>query len=256
MWLGESSYPTRQTLAEVNELQWIQYILDLASTTEEAIQLASEIQVNKFFAAVHYMVCDTNQECASFEYLNKELVINRQRVPTLTNNTYRSSINYISSYSGFGGNRSVPNGLGSQARFVRASSIAANLNNSSILATERDAFSILDSVASGPGGLRTQWQIVYQPESNRVSFQIPSMRGIKTIDTSRLNYDCASSDGSILDLRGDVLDQVQRWKLVDYNKNVHHKKIFDAGNRSLRNAFSRNQTQRVYRQIHARRCVN
>ncbi len=262
MWLSESTYPRTQSLPQLNELQWIQYILDMASTTVEAIQLSREVQVSKFSAAVHYMVCDTNQECASFEYVNRKLKINRQSIPTLTNNTYKSSSNYISNFDGFGGSNSIPTGNGSQARFVRASSIAANLSSgyrsTDFLAMERDAFGILDSVRSRQtsGGFASQWQIVYQPQQDRVSFKLAAIAGMKTLDTSQFDYDCATSQAKVLDLRGDVLTQIPKWTFVDYDQARHHKKIFGSGNISIGSPFPASSFNRIYNDLHSRSCQN
>ncbi len=258
MWMNSSKYPKQQTLPQVNELQWIQYILDLASSVDEAIELAEKIQVEKFFAPVHYMVCDLKKNCASFEYIDSELVITRQSVKTLTNNPYKDSFSHLSKFETFGGQQVDPQDLSLQRRFVRASFESRKpLKSYDTESTSNAAFRVLDLVYSNipAKNFASRWQLVYQPEETRVDFRIPLTQEVFSIDTSLFDYDCRSSDPIVFDLRGDVLEGVEKWKFVDYDRVIHHFLIFEAGNRSIGSPFSADMSKRVDKELHSRVCV-
>ena len=52
----------------VNEVQFVQYLLDQAATMEEAVTLAQAVRVTPVFAPLHYFVCDDSNACAALEY--------------------------------------------------------------------------------------------------------------------------------------------------------------------------------------------
>ncbi len=259
MWLDNSSYPAEKKLPQLNELQWIQYILDLASTTEEAISLAKKVQVLRFFAPVHYMVCDLQKQCASFEYLNKELVISRQSVQTLTNTPYKVSLASVQRFQKFGGIEADPQNLSAERRFVRASFGAQDLpQGTGVEDTTKQAFSVLDMVRVGTArnDFASRWQIVYQPAQNRIDFRIAHSQEVFTIDTSAFDFDCSSAKPVLFDLRGDVLGEEGRWRFVEYKPAVHHTMIFDSGNKSVGSLVPKQAYEAVYSGLHSRECLD
>jgi len=170
LWLNESDYPEANEKASLNELQWVQYILDNAENLAEAKALANSVRISAVYAAVHYLICDQQKKCGTFEYLNGELVVNsypRILAPTITNNTYAASETYLKKYLGFGGNKSLPTGFGSLDRFSRASILAKNFDRE----TQKNmnasdyALEVLDSVATGT---YSKWNIVYNQRENSI----------------------------------------------------------------------------------------
>lgn len=83
--------------ALLNELQWVQYNLDTSASVKAAIYQSSKIDILPLYTKVHYFVCD-QAECASFEYLNKNLVINRTQIklsPQAVSNSLKSTSSII-----------------------------------------------------------------------------------------------------------------------------------------------------------------
>ncbi|MBI4249187.1 MAG: hypothetical protein HY611_06770 [Elusimicrobia bacterium] len=98
--LAKRDFPTKKEGREaLNQLQWVQYILDMAGDLDEAKTLAEEkvyavphfsvVGVKAFdIDPVHYLVCDVNAECRIFEYKRKKLLVTKKRswdgLPTKT----------------------------------------------------------------------------------------------------------------------------------------------------------------------------
>ena len=258
MWLNQSTYPNQKVLPELNELQWIQYILDTSATTSEAVDQSEKVQVTKYFAPVHYLVCDRSKECASFEYVDGDLVVHENvDVQVLTNSTYDSSFSSLSKYSGFGGSQAIPRDSGSISRFVRAASNISKLPEQDADRSFSSAFDILKSVKSPwsiLNRLSTKWQIVYQIESSVVGFKLPHSSKVRYLYPSEQNYDC-SSQPLVLDMTGKVTGE-NDWKFQPFTQDLNMK-LLNVGNSSIGSPLSSTEIEIVHDYTKKqRRCIN
>ncbi len=190
MWLDGSEYPASSTLPALNELQWIQYLLDNAASVAEAVTLAQAVRISPVVAEVHYLACDLTGACASFEYVAKKLVIHegtKAPITVLTNDTYADSILSLKQYLGFGGSQALPKGIASLSRFARAAGQVQAFDPAKVASPIDYAFQTLASVEQ-PG--YTTWNIVYEPANHRVHFRTAGMPALKEIDTSKFDYSC------------------------------------------------------------------
>lgn len=203
MWLTSSIYPVVDARETVNELQWIQYMLDNYRSVPEMILNADRIRVARVAAPVHYLACDSSGSCATFEYINGKLVMHSRdtglTVPVLANNTYEDSVNELINYTGFGGNQAIPAGVSSLERFVRAASKLRGVVDVP-LAMKKQAFTILDSVVN-PAEEGTVWQIVYDLVSKQAHFKTRLQTAVKTVDLATLGGNCHDSPVQYLDLQ-------------------------------------------------------
>lgn len=218
MWLSGTRHPLlgarRPT---VNELQWIQYQLDLSATISEAVAAAHKLQVARVYADVHYLACDRQGACATFEYIKGELVVHQSKTlpaRVLTNSTYAASAASLKRHKGFGGKRAIPDGRGSLARFVRAASLARSGGKEPTVA---GAFKILKSVQQGA---YTKWQIVYESALGKVHFQMPGSK-VRSLKLKDLDFGC-KAPVQVMDLQGSILAGEQG--LVPY-KRAHNLKL-------------------------------
>jgi choloylglycine hydrolase len=181
MWLSGAGWPGRDDRPALNELQWIQYQLDMHATTHDVIAAADQIRVAPIHGEVHYMVCDASAECASFEYLEGDLVIHhgdQLEIPALTNHTYDQSLAYARAREGVPASK----GSGSLNRFHRAAEATVGVSS---LET---AWEVLKAVQWD----RTQWQIVYEPEALTVHFKTRGNRKIRSISLKSMPTSCGS----------------------------------------------------------------
>lgn len=198
LWLTDSDYPAlKANVPSVNESQWIQYLLDSAATTDEAVQLIEGLQVQMAFAPVHYTICDASADCATVEYVNKSLLIHRgATLPymALTNDTYDNSLTYLKDFTGFGGNKSLPATSESLDRFVIATSMAVNTPASADLV--KRSFEILTHVASED----QVWRVSYDLKNQKIRFTTVESTAITELDLSTLEFDCKKSSALFMDM--------------------------------------------------------
>jgi penicillin V acylase-like amidase (Ntn superfamily) len=175
LWLTSSLYPTAIIDKPIlNELQWIQYILDTSSNLTEAISQAEKVEISPLYAKVHYFVCDQT-ECATIEYLNHRIVITKTSFHVLTNSDYQSSVQNLKKYKGFGGNQTIPHSYDSNVRFANLAQITQTHFNPS----QADIMNGLDLVKSTTS---TQWQIIYNLNESKIYFRTKNFQSLKEID--------------------------------------------------------------------------
>jgi penicillin V acylase-like amidase (Ntn superfamily) len=190
MWLDSAAYGKTRTLPAVNELQWIQYQLDNFSTVAEVLPNLPMLRISRAYANVHFMICDKTGACATIEFLHGNPVVhsgNTLSVAALTNNVYAESLNFLKMFKGFGGSRPTPPGTGSLERFVRAALLLKKFSASPQDQAAAYAFRILKNVEQ-PG--LSQWNIVYDPHSNRVTFHTLHHFKNKSVELSKLDFSC------------------------------------------------------------------
>lgn len=205
MWLAGSQTPGLDLRPTVNELQWIQYVLDGFATTAEIVSMADKIRVSKVYADVHYLVCDATGDCATFEYLKGKLVIHtggNLPVPTLANNTYDAHIQHLAQFAGHGGSRGMPTDPSSLSRFVRATLLAEKYDPQGPRSAVDSGFDILDSVRT-PDSV---FNIVYESVNGRVHFRTQAFDRIKTAKISDFDLDCSKTQ--------------EKTQILDMNQNL------------------------------------
>jgi choloylglycine hydrolase len=211
MWLASTQYSPVDSRPVVNELQWIQRALDLFATVDELVLDAPKIRVSKVYGDVHYLACDARSDCASFEYLDGQLVITRgSSMPgkALANDTYADSARYLARFTGFGGTEDLPGSTSSLDRFARASILAQATDGTTV---PDSAFTILDSVANWS----TVWSIVYAPTTETAYFRTAAVPKVKSVGLSGFSLACGTR--KVLDIDMDASGDVGA-SFADYSQ--------------------------------------
>lgn len=215
----------------LTELGLVQYLLDQASTTSEAVALARKVRVAPAHARIHYFLCDAGGACATLELLGGRLVVstgNAMPVRALTNSPYAESI------------RSLANppkkASGSLARFARVADRLRDAPGSDPVA---DAFALLDSVRFERS---TQWQIVYELGARRVHFRTRHHQGVKTVALGAFPPSCGEPV-MMLDVLADQAGDVSS-ALVPYREEAN-RALVEATLRSRRDELPAGAAQRV-----------
>lgn len=188
MWLDDSQYPNADMRPTVGTLEWIQYQLDTSATVAEVIQNAGKVRISSE-VKLHYLVNDKAGNTATIEFLNGQLVAHTGEtlpVPTLTNDTYEKSLNYLktTSIDRARTNRSLD-------RFARAARRTGEFDKQPKSGAEavNYAFEILSNVAQAG---YTQWSIVYDQKRGKIYFRTLQVPQIRIIDTKSFDYSCGS----------------------------------------------------------------
>ncbi len=210
MWLDETKYPAPKYNQQINESQIIQYILDTAATTEEAIEKIKNVEITPVMAKVHYMVCDVSNECATIEYLNKELVIHKM-------NKGNERILQNSIYSDM-----LKNDIREKGKTLRNSEqdlkfIFDNSNLENEVEIVSKSFANLDKVYQ-PNW--TRWQIVYNLNMKKVWFRTMQERNIKSLDLNDYELDCKQSlVEEVIDINSNASGPVKQ--MIPFSKEIN-----------------------------------
>jgi len=97
-------YPKNDSLPKLNQMNWMQYILDNYSTVEEAIQCAYEIDIDGW--GWHFFIGDAQGNTAAIDFIDGKVVVNtgeNMPIPGLFNTPYNRELELIKYYKGFGG---------------------------------------------------------------------------------------------------------------------------------------------------------
>jgi len=213
MWLDETEYPKNDSRPTVGTQEWIQYLLDNSATTVEAVKNSEGVRIISE-VRVHYLVSDKAGNTASVEFLKGKMVVHtgdQLPVPTLTNDTYEKSINFI---------RTSPiekaTSLDSLDRFARAAQKMESFAKQPRSAQEaiNYAFEVLRDVAQKE--FYTQWSIVYDQKRGKIYFRTLQSRQIKLIDTKAFDYSCGTPV-KIFDMNAKDVGDVTA-KFTDYTR--------------------------------------
>ena len=152
----------------IDEFGWVRYHLDRCASVGEVIASQDTLSLvpGKFY--LHYIITDATGKVAVIRFEAGRAVIfagDSLPYPVLSNNTYESSLRYLASFQGFGGDLPANESLASCDRFVRIARCLAD-GEASGTVDERSCFAILDEVRQED----TQWQLVYDIPERKVYF--------------------------------------------------------------------------------------
>jgi len=95
--LWQTEYPASNVRPAVNELQWIQYLLDTCSTVQEVLEVAPSIRIDQSTSKLHYLIADRSGDSAVIEFLNEKMTIHRGKLqlPVIVNSPYKEALKEI-----------------------------------------------------------------------------------------------------------------------------------------------------------------
>lgn len=227
LWLDESIFPVQDEKAILNELQWIQYVLDTQTTTLGAIATLETVRIEPVYAKVHYFVCDKTNDCATIEFVNGKTVIGdyeKNGFPVITNSTLKTSLRYLSKFKHFGGTQNITwNTYNSLDRFARINEVLRVYNQQDSVSY---SFKTLDSVwrKKVDVGSYTQWQIVHDKVNLKTHFKT-SFGNKELGSVSMASFPPSCADRYYFDLdnsaRGNIDEEFQP---ITYEVNYAHVK--------------------------------
>lgn len=192
MWLEGTAYPGPDGRPAVNNLQWIQFMLDSCATTAEVVAAAQGLRINPDSPAkIHYLVTDAGGETAAIEYIDKKLVVHAgDDLPwaAMTNSVYESSVRFMEAGADTAG-MGVSDETNSLWRFGTAAAAARRLDGERPGESEQAAFAVLEEVCAGP---YTHWRIVYDIAARRIVYRTAVNPAPRSIDLAELDFSCAS----------------------------------------------------------------
>ncbi len=190
--LKTSLFQTPDTRASLNELQFMQYLLDNYSTVESIQADIENIRMSPVGSKLHYFTCDL-KNCMTIEFVNGQVVTHlkeNMEISSLANNTYDEHVAYAREFVTFGGTRPINfDSKESLDRFVRSSFYAKNINR--IPANERiqTVFDILNDV----GSKNNRWQLIYNQNEKTITFRTTAKIALqRKIELKQFDFSCQS----------------------------------------------------------------
>jgi penicillin V acylase-like amidase (Ntn superfamily) len=100
----ETEYPKNPSLPKLAQMNWMQYVLDNFSTSDEVVASAHEVELDGW--GWHYFVGDAQGRCAAVEFIKGQVVVHRgdeMPIPALFNQPYDREMEIVRYFQGFGG---------------------------------------------------------------------------------------------------------------------------------------------------------
>lgn len=192
MGLAESQYPKPKPENIINQLEWIQYQLDMSATLDEVIENNKKISIVPVFIPVHYLVCDKLGNVGVIEFCQGELKVYKEKdieIPVCSNVFYNQSVEKIKTYKEFGGEQAIPERDEDIVMNVvaTATKMINDYKTQGLTNSVEYSFGILNAV-----GLenRTQWSVVYDINNLIIRFKSLKNKEVRTIDLNQFNFTC------------------------------------------------------------------
>lgn len=206
---SKADYPNQDSRPAVNELQWIQYQLDNASSIEEVIANDKTIRINAVKQELHFLVCDKQGNRAVLEFRNGKLQVfkgNDLPLPILANTYYPDDLeNY------------------NDDEVCRFTTVAKHLD--AFKTSQKDpidySFTILDDVA-----LAGSWSIVYDIKHQIIHFKSATRKNEKVIHMSSFDFSC-NTPAMLFPIQSDKTSCVDS-EFQPYNHSLNTKIMKDA----------------------------
>ena len=196
MGYGYKDYSYNDSLPTMMVTQWIQYQLDNFATVEEVIKNINNINIVHWGLPApiggnnwHFFLTDKDANMAIIEFVKGELKIytgNSAPIPVLCNREYKTDIEKIKRFRGFGGKRKI---------ILKPKLLAYWFNQGASLVNNYDLEKNGDPVTYGFNILRTmqrpkseQWSIIYDVKRSRVYFRTFFASDIRYFDLSSFDF--------------------------------------------------------------------
>jgi len=194
---ANTDYPKDDSLPKLNQMHWMQYILDNYSTVEEAIQCASEIEIDGW--GWHFFVGDAKGNTAAIAFIEGEVVANKGEdmpVPGLFNLPYNRELEYLKYYKGFGGLYEPDLSDPRVPRFVKTAVMIRDYKPTQNIVDY--GFEMLDTLKVHD---IPEWSIVFDVRKRNVYFKTRINPEIKSFSMDEIDF---SNNSPVLILNMDI----------------------------------------------------
>jgi hypothetical protein len=193
----DADYPKNDSLPKLNQMHWMQYILDNCSNVEEAIQCASEIEIDGW--GWHFFVGDAKGNTAAIAFIGGEVVVNKGEdmpVPGLFNLPYDRELEYLKYYKGFGGLYEPDLNDPRVPRFVKTAVMIRDYESDKNIVDY--GFQMLNKITVWDV---PEWSIVFDVRKRHVYFKTRINPEIKNFSMDKIDF---SNNNPVLILNMDI----------------------------------------------------
>ena len=193
----DTKYPKNENLPKLNQMNWMQYILDNFTTTAEAIKCASEIEIDGW--GWHFFVGDAQGNTAAIEFLNGEIIIHTGEympIAGLFNNSYEREMEVLKYYQGFGGNYEPTINDPKVPRFVKTAVLTRDYNPTESIVNY--GLKMLHQLMVND---EPEWSILFDVRKKDIYFRTRINPEVKTFSMSQIDF---SNDSPTLVVNMDI----------------------------------------------------
>jgi len=202
---AEAKYPQKDDRPVIDQIHFITYMLDNCANTEEVITSSRELRISdESITREHYYICDAKGQTAILEPISGEWTIYTNETmpyPILSNDNYNKSIGYLSKYSGFGGQKNVPErNFGVEEIMAMGATYINDHRNRKGQNIIHSAFELLDIIGFNrypppdsikvPENYGTQITTVYDLKNLKVYFITKSNDSKRIVNFSHFKQNC------------------------------------------------------------------
>jgi penicillin V acylase-like amidase (Ntn superfamily) len=220
MTMVDTKFTDDKNLIRIEELLWIQYLLDNFENVDQVIKDLSHVTIDGP-APLHFFISDRTGNVAIIEFLDGKLVIfkkNEMPVLALCNTQYDKELKRLKEYSNYGGQKEIDFSQGNNdPRFLWAAKMLSDSNKTNNGAGY--TFKILNQLS----GKDNQWSIVYDLKRMRMYFNTSNSRQIRYVDFKDFDFSEKSSV-MVLDIRDKLEGNVSKY-FINHNDLINKEYI-------------------------------
>lgn len=220
LWLETTQYPTPDGRPMVDDLQWIQYMLDNCANIEEVVAAMRNVRITRqSVPKLHFFLADAGGNFAVIEFVNgqpRQYVNDEATKAFICNDTFEKSSTDLKKYTPWGGENPVMEGFRNyipEEAVVMGADMLARYDGD--LPLNDYAFDILEKVQAPRGTPQhpeygSQWSVVYDPVNLKFAFTTLANSEIRNVDINVLDFEaCEVKAVSIASSRaGDIVPQL------------------------------------------------
>jgi len=217
----DADYPKDENFPKLNQMNWMQYILDNFSSVDEALAMASDIEIDGW--GWHYFLGDSNGNTAAVSFVDGKLLAHQgseMPVPALFNTPYDREIELLKYYKGFGGLYDIDIDDPEVPRFAKAAKMIRDFDPADNAV--QYGIKMLDDLKVND---LPEWSILFDVRNRDVYYKTRINPEVKTISMDDIDFS-NSSPCLILDMDtkegGDALSQFHPYtneKMKDFTLN-------------------------------------
>jgi len=195
----DAGYPKNDSLPKLNQMNWMQYILDNYSTLEEAVRCASEIEIDGW--GWHFFMGDGQGNTAAVEFIDGKVVVHQgaqMPVPALFNSRYEREMELLKYFKPYGGDYEVDMDDPEIPRFVKADQLIKAYQPSDNIVDY--GFYMLDKIKVND---EPEWSVLFDVRQRNVYFKTRLNPAIKSFSMQDIDF---SNQEPVLIMNMDISD--------------------------------------------------
>ena len=177
-------YPKNENLPKLNQSNWMQYILDNFSTTDEAIQCAYDIEIEGW--GWQFFIGDASGKTAAVNFMDGKVVVHAgddMPIPGLFNTPYERELEFLKYYEGFGGLYPIDLNDPEVTRFAKTARMLRDYKSSGDIVS--DGFYMLDKIKVYD---EPEWSVTMDVVNRTVYFKTRLNPKVKSFSMAKLDF--------------------------------------------------------------------